>query len=206
MHDLKTWRSKIAANLAGFERLPSIDQEGLKAAAVAIAITADEQGRPAFFLTRRAPRLNSHSGQWALPGGRLDPGEDAITAALREMDEEIGVRLPPDAVMGVLDDYVTHSGYRMTPVVVWAGAAVEAVANPGEVDKIFRIPLADAMTDAFVEMIPVEGHEHPMIRLHLGDRHMHAPTAAVVYQFREVALFGRMTRAAHLLAPGWTAR
>ena len=143
---------------------------------------------------------------FVFPGGRLDPGEDAITAALREMAEEIGVRRPPDAVMGVLDDYVTHSGYRMTPVVVWAGAAVEAVANPGEVDKIFRIPLADAMTDAFVEMIPVEGHEHPMIRLHLGDRHMHAPTAAVVYQFREVALFGRMTRAAHLLAPGWTAR
>lgn len=198
-------RERITANMAAFERLPGAG-EGLKAAAVAIAVTADEEGRPAFFLTRRAPRLNAHSGQWALPGGRLDPGEDAITAALREMDEEIGVRVEPDHVLGVLDDYVTRSGYCMTPVVVWAGPDVEAVANPSEVAQIFRIPLADTLEDRFVEMLPVAGSEHPMVRINVVDRHMHAPTAAVVYQFREVCLAGRMTRAAHLLAPGWTAR
>ncbi len=198
-------RERITANLAAFERLPGAG-EGLKAAAVAIAVTADEEGRPAFFLTRRAPRLNAHSGQWALPGGRLDPGEDAITAALREMDEEIGVRVEPDHVLGVLDDYVTRSGYCMTPVVVWAGADVDAVANPSEVAQIFRIPLADTLDDSFVEMLPVEGSAHPMIRLHIADRQMHAPTAAVVYQFREVALAGRQTRVAELIAPGWTSR
>jgi len=198
-------RERITANMAAFERLPDAG-EGLKAAAVAIAVTSDQAGRPAFFLTRRAPRLNAHSGQWALPGGRLDPGEDAITAALREMDEEIGVRVEPDHVLGVLDDYVTRSGYCMTPVVVWAGPDVEAVANPSEVAQIFRIPLADTLEDRFVEMLPVAGSEHPMVRINVVDRHMHAPTAAVVYQFREVCLAGRMTRAAHLLAPGWTAR
>lgn len=205
MNNFDGLRERIAANLAAFERLPPAGA-GLKAAAVAIAITSDDQGRPAFFLTRRAPRLNSHSGQWALPGGRLDPGEDAITAALREMDEEIGVRVAPANVLGVLDDYVTRSGYCMTPVVVWAGPEAEAVANPDEVAKIFRIPLADALEDRFVEMLPVAGSEHPMVRINVVDRHMHAPTAAVVYQFREVCLAGRMTRAAHLLAPGWTAR
>lgn len=198
-------RELITANMAAFERLPGAG-DGLKAAAVAIAVTSDEAGRPAFFLTRRAPRLNAHSGQWALPGGRLDPGEDAITAALREMDEEIGVRVAPDHVLGVLDDYVTRSGYCMTPVVVWAGPDVEAVANPSEVAQIFRIPLADTLEDRFVEMLPVAGSVHPMVRINVVDRHMHAPTAAVVYQFREVCLAGRMTRAAHLLAPGWTAR
>ena len=198
-------RERITANMAAFERLPGAG-EGLKAAAVALAVTADEDGRPAFFLTRRAPRLNAHSGQWALPGGKLDPGEDAITAALREMDEEIGVRVAPDHVLGVLDDYVTRSGYCMTPVVVWAGPDVEAVANPAEVAQIFRIPLAEAMQDRFVEMLPVEGSEHPMVRINVADRQMHAPTAAVVYQFREVCLAGRMARAAHLHAPGWTAR
>jgi 8-oxo-dGTP pyrophosphatase MutT (NUDIX family) len=197
-------RERISANLNAFERLPGVG-EGLKAAAVAIAVTADEEGRPAFFLTRRSPRLNAHSGQWALPGGRLDPGEDAITAALREMDEEIGVRVAPDHVLGVLDDYVTRSGYCMTPVVVWAGPDVEAVANPSEVAQIFRIPLADTLEDRFVEMLAVDGSEHPMIRLHIADRHMHAPTGAVIYQFREVALAGRQTRVADLLAPGWTA-
>ena len=205
MDSFEGLREHITGNLAAFERLPSAGA-GLKAAAVAIAITADAHGRPAFFLTRRAPRLNSHSGQWALPGGRLDPGEDAVTAALREMDEEIGVRAGPDQVIGLLDDYVTRSGYCMTPVVVWAGQDAEAVANPDEVAQVFRIPLADALEDRFVEMLPVAGSEHPMVRVNVADRHMHAPTAAVVYQFREVCLAGRMTRAAHLLAPGWTAR
>ena len=198
-------REQITANLARFERMPGAGL-GLKAAAVAIAITADEQGRPAFFLTRRAPRLKSHSGQWALPGGRVDPGEDIIAAALREMDEEIGVRVPQTQVLGLLDDYVTRSGYCMTPVVVWTGPDAVATANPDEVAQIFRIPLADALGDRFVEMLPVKGSEHPMVRVNVADRHMHAPTAAVVYQFREVCLAGRMTRAAHLLAPGWTAR
>lgn len=190
-------RDRIARNMAPFRRLPFAG-EGLKTAAVALAITADEQGRPAFFLTRRASRLKRHSGQWALPGGRIDPGEDPVAAALREMEEEIGVRVGPEHVIGLLDDYATRSGYCMTPVVVWVGADVTATPNPDEVAQIFRIPLADMLAAGFVEMLPIEGSAHPMVRLHFGDHQMHAPTAAVIYQFREVCLAGRTTRVAQL--------
>ncbi|MCA8927327.1 MAG: CoA pyrophosphatase [Alphaproteobacteria bacterium] len=180
--------------------------DGLKRAAVAITVTADETGAPAFFLTKRAPRLNRHSGQWALPGGRLDPGEDAITAALREMDEEIGVRLEASAVLGLLDDYPTRSGYCITPVVVWAGPGVEAVPNPDEVARLHRIPLAHLAPDDVVELAPIPDSEHPLVRVHIAESHVHAPTAALIYQFREVALAGRHTPVAHLEQPKWAWR
>src|ERR1700761_2796886 len=70
----------------------------------------DVSGGAAFLLCRRTSRLNSHPAQWALPGGRLDPGEDAIDAALRELDEEVGITLADPAVVGLLDDYPTRSG------------------------------------------------------------------------------------------------
>jgi 8-oxo-dGTP pyrophosphatase MutT (NUDIX family) len=200
--DFERLRAGIAENMAGF--VPkAASAEGLKRAAVAIAVTANSVGAPAFFLTKRAPRLNAHSGQWALPGGRLDPGEDAITAALREMDEEIGVRLLPAAVLGLLDDYPTRSGYCITPVVVWAGPDVAAVPNPDEVARLHHIPLADLAPDEVVELAPIPDSEHPLVRVHIAESHVHAPTAALIYQFREVALAGRHTPVAHLQQPKW---
>lgn len=98
-------------------------------------------GGAAFLLCRRASRLNRHGGQWALPGGRLDAGETAVDAALRELDEELGVRLDESAVLGLLDDYPTRSGYVMTPVVVWGGAGLDLVPNPDEVAYAYRIGL-----------------------------------------------------------------
>ena len=203
--DSERLRAGIAANLEAFDArlLPT---SRLKRAAVAIAVTTDEAGQPAFFLTKRATRLNRNSGQWALPGGRADPGEDAVTAALREMHEEIGVRLLPSQVLGRLDDYPTRSGYCITPVVVWAGPGIEAMANPDEVARLYRIPLAALAADTVVEMVAVGDSEHPMIRLRLVGNQIHAPTAALIYQFREVALAGRPTRVADLVQPGWTAR
>lgn len=198
-------RAGIAANMAAFRpKLAAAD--GLKRAAVAIVVTDDEQGAPAFFLTKRAPRLNAHSGQWALPGGRLDPGEDAVQAALREMDEEIGVRLVAADVLGLLDDYPTRSGYCITPVVVWAGPGVEARPNPDEVARLHRIPLAHLAPDDVVELAPIPDSEHPLVRVHIAESHVHAPTAALIYQFREVALAGRHTPVAHLEQPKWAWR
>src|SRR5690606_21767024 len=71
-------------------------------AAVAIAITDAEDGSPAFVLTRRVSRLRAHAGQWALPGGRLDAGETAIDAVLRELDEEVGLARGTGDVLAVL--------------------------------------------------------------------------------------------------------
>src|SRR5271167_2058347 len=85
----------------------------------------DVSGGAAFLLCRRTSRLNSHPAQWALPGGRLDPGEDAVDAALRELDEEVGIKLAAPAVLGLLDDYPTRSGYVITPVVLWGGGRLD---------------------------------------------------------------------------------
>ena len=99
------------------------------------------QSTAALLLTRRSSRLKNHPGQWALPGGRLDPGETPEQAALREMQEEVGLAVSPSAILGRLDDYETRSGFVITPIVVWVGSADAASPNPDEVDSIHRIPV-----------------------------------------------------------------
>src|SRR3954452_7637562 len=83
---------------------------------------AGPAGGPAVLLTRRAARLRAHASQWALPGGRVDEGEEPVDAALRELREELGLDLGESDVLGLLDDYPTRSGYVITPVVLWGGA------------------------------------------------------------------------------------
>jgi 8-oxo-dGTP pyrophosphatase MutT (NUDIX family) len=195
-------RHEVAARCAAFSRLPAGDGAELKHAAVAIALveTEDGAGEAGFILTRRAAGLRSHGGQWALPGGRCDEGETAIEAALRELDEELGLRLGEDEVLGVLDDYPTRSGYRITPVVVWAGHRPHIRPNPAEVASVHRIPLAEIARPEAVDFLAIPESERRVIRLAIGGSHIHAPTAAMVYQFREV-LAGRATRVADLEQP-----
>ena len=101
----------------------------------------DVSGGAAFLLCRRASRLTSHSAQWALPGGRVDPGESAVDAALRELDEEVGIRLSGSTVLGLLDDYPTRSGYVITPVVIWGGGRLDPRPAPDEVVAVYRVGL-----------------------------------------------------------------
>jgi len=125
---------------------------GLKRAAVAVALVAagDASGATALLLTRRAADLRAHGSQWALPGGRCDAGETPAEAALRELHEEVGLGLAPDAVLGLLDDYPTRSGYLITPVVVWAATNAALSPNPAEVASVHRIALSDIEpADAF---------------------------------------------------------
>jgi 8-oxo-dGTP pyrophosphatase MutT (NUDIX family) len=192
-------RRQMARNLESFP-IDAIPDPGHKRAAVAVVVVEAEPGVAGFVLTRRASRLNSHAGQWALPGGRLDPGETPEVAALRELSEEVNLLLPPEAILGRLDDYPTRSGYLITPVVVWAGAE-EMVANPDEVDTIHRIPLAELNREGSPEFISIPESDRPVVRLLINDQKIHAPTAAIVYQFREVALHGRPTRVSHLEQP-----
>jgi 8-oxo-dGTP pyrophosphatase MutT (NUDIX family) len=194
-------RDNINSRLSRFERLPET-QSGLKRAAVAITVVPHEAGA-GFLLTRRAPRLSSHASQWALPGGRLDGDESAIEAALRELEEEISLRVPASEVLGRLDDYPTRSGYLISPVVVWAEDVAAMKPNPGEVASIHPFALSELEREDSPLFLTIPESERPVIRLLLGDSHVHAPTAAVLYQFAEVALRGRATRVTDLEQPVW---
>lgn len=193
-------RRCIERRLASFLRR-SLPLEGRRPAAVAAVLVEDERGAPCFVLTRRARHLGDHGGQWALPGGRLDPGEDAAAAALREVREEVGLGLEEDAVLGWLDDYPTRSGFLITPVVVWAGAAVRLEANPAEVAEIHRVPLSELDRPGLPHLRRIPESDRPVISIPLVGTHIHAPTAAILYQLAEVALHGRPTRVAHFEQP-----
>lgn len=193
-------RDAMSAHLAKFERLEH-SHEGLKRAAVTMTVIDDGKGQGAFILTKRAPRMNRHAGQWALPGGRLDPGETPEVAALRELEEEVNLTLPPEAILGCLDDYPTRSGYLITPVVVWAGQTVELTANPDEVASIHRIAFPVLFAPGSPEFVSIPESDRPVIRMPIAGTKIHAPTAAVIYQFREVALAGKSTRVSHLEQP-----
>jgi 8-oxo-dGTP pyrophosphatase MutT (NUDIX family) len=194
-----TPRAEIAARLAAFVRAPAAADAALKHAAVVIALL-QERETVEFLLTRRAKTLRSHGGQWALPGGRCDAGETAVEAALRELHEELGLRCGPADVLGILDDYPTRSGYQITPVVVWVGKEPAIVPNPGEVASVHRIPLGEIARPDAVDFVSIPESERRVIRFHINGGHIHAPTAALIYQFREV-LAGRDTRVADLEQP-----
>ncbi|HVR50323.1 MAG TPA: CoA pyrophosphatase [Pseudorhodoferax sp.] len=207
-------RERVRRNLQAFD-LHTVPANGQRAA---VALVLAEEGwgaaldglpRPdqwsraaALLLTRRARHLRHHPGQWALPGGRVEPGESAADAALRELHEEVGLQLAPDAVLGQLDDFATRSGFAITPVVVWAGAAAAAlVPNPAEVASIHRVPVQEFMRSDAPMLEPIDDSPHPVLRMPVGQGWIAAPTAALLYQFREVCIAGRSTRVAHYEQP-----
>jgi len=207
-------RDHVQANLDRFTE-KELANEGLQSAAVAIAIVdiqkdphlhdmkfpASWKGQAAIILTKRAPNLRNHAGQWALPGGRVEDGENPEETALRELEEEVGLRIDPDRIIGRLDNYGTRSGFLITPVIVWAGTDTRLAANAAEVASIHRVPLAELMrADApMLEKIPES--EHPVLLMPIGNSFVAAPTAAMIYQFREVALLGNSTRVNHYEQP-----
>lgn len=195
------FREILTARCVDFPRIVHEDAD-LKRAAVAITLVEadDGSGQTAFLLTRRAAQLRAHAGQWALPGGRCDPGETLEQAALRELEEELGLTVPPENVLGVLDDYPTRSGYAITPVVVWLDDASEIRPNPHEVASAHQFRLDHIRHDAAVEFETIPETPRPVIRLRLGEHDIHAPTAALIYQLRELVA-GRITRVADLDQP-----
>jgi len=209
-----TLRNTIRNNLSDFP-IHTADDPDLRRAAVAITVTDvgpgtqlpgidDEEGwstDAALLLTRRSAKLRNHPGQWAFPGGRVDPGETLVQTALREMHEEVSVDLQETHVLGVLDDFVTRSGFAMTPVIVWGGPQLTAVGNPDEVASIHRIPLREFFRADAPKLVETHTSEHPILRMPIGDDYIAAPTAALIYQFREVCLAGRHTRVAHYEQP-----
>jgi 8-oxo-dGTP pyrophosphatase MutT (NUDIX family) len=151
----------------------------------------DVSGGAAFLLCRRASRLNSHAAQWALPGGRLDPGETPVDAALRELDEEVGVELSSSAVLGLLDDYPTRSGYVITPVVIWGGGRLDPRPAPDEVVAVYRVGLYQLQREDSPRFISIPESPRPVVQIPLGNDLIHAPTGAVLLQVRWLCLEGR---------------
>jgi 8-oxo-dGTP pyrophosphatase MutT (NUDIX family) len=195
-------RARVRRNLAGFER-QAIAPDGRRPAAVAVVLLADEAGRACFLLTRRTATLRAHARQWALPGGRIDTGESAEVAALRELREEVGLALDAGSVLGLLDDYGTRSGFIITPVVAWAGTTTTLEPNPAEVAHVYRVPLVELDKPDVPRLITIPESDRPVIQVPLLSSLIHAPTAAVLYQIREVLVHGRPTRVAHFEQPTW---
>jgi 8-oxo-dGTP pyrophosphatase MutT (NUDIX family) len=191
-------KETVAARVISFPRVGA-DRPDLKQAAVAVCVTQPD-GVPALLLTRRNAAMRAHAGQWALPGGRREPGETPVDGALRELAEEVGLRLDRSHVLGLLDDFVTRSGYVMTPVVCWAGPVTEPLApSVAEVAEIHQIPLTDLDVDP--RLISIPQSDAPVIQLPLLGGYLHAPTAAVVHQFCRIACRDTVERVAHYEQP-----
>jgi len=212
-------KRRIAANLAAFEVIEN-KLEDAHQAAVAITVTDAAHGADlpglercetwcpaaALILTRRSAQLRNHPGQWAFPGGRLEAGETPTQTALRELREEVDVHLGEADVLGALDDFVTRSGFVMSPVVVWGGPELRPKPNPAEVASVHRIPLAEFMREDAPLLDAAPSSEHPVLRMPVGTDWIAAPTAALIYQFREVCLQGRPVRVAHYEQPAFAWR
>ena len=213
-------RDRIRDNLAGHRRRVVTDPTKRHAAVAVVLVDSEEgedrvdpapvddwiAGRPmeagldgrmvgvsggaAFLLCRRASRLSSHSAQWALPGGRLDPGETVEVAALRELEEEVGVALPESAILGLLDDYPTRSGYVITPFVLWGGADPELHLDPHEVLSVHRVAFRELRRPDSPRFVDIPESDRPVVQIPIGGDLIHAPTGAVLLQFRCVALDG----------------
>ena len=145
--------------------------------------------------------MSRHAGQMALPGGRLHEGEGVEACAIRELEEELGLAVGPDSVVGLLDDFDTRSGFTITPVVIWAemdGAAIQP--SKFEVAQVFLVATPD-LRAAVSNAQPGDSFS-----LKLQAVEVFAPTAAILYQFSEVALDGRSVRVADFYQPPWTHR
>ena len=212
--------SRIRDNLTQFAAAPGVraaEVDDAHHAAVAVTVVevghgADVGGLPSYeqwqpdaalLLTRRSAQLRNHPGQWAFPGGRLDPGEHPEQTARREMHEEVAAVVGADAVLGYLDDFVTRSGFVITPVVIWGGVSVELAPNPAEVASAHRIPLTEFLRGDAPILEQADTSPHPVLRMPVGDDWIAAPTAAIIYQFREVCLLGNATRVAHYEQPAF---
>lgn len=207
-------RQRIVANLSRFPvRARAVNTAKRAAVALTIVETAhgpDVYGLPrhdhwdpnaALILTRRAAGLRNHPGQWALPGGRMEDGEGPEDTALRELCEEVGLQLAADRVIGCLDDFSTRSGFTITPVVIWGGAGVELTPNRSEVASVHRIPIQELMREDAPILEKIPESRHPVLLMPVGNSWIAAPTAAMLYQFREVAIMGQATRVAHFEQP-----
>ncbi len=194
-------RSTVETNLGLFHRIQS--PTPLVPAAVAVVVLSDDDGEACIPLYVRAAGLARHPGQFALPGGKLNHGEHAGAGALRELREELGLDVTADGILGSLDDYDTRSGFTITPVVVWSGAGAAALdPSADEVAQLFLLTLAELRS----AVAGAEQGTSPAFCLEFTWGPVYAPTAAILYQFSEVALDGRSRRVNDFYQPPFAHR
>jgi 8-oxo-dGTP pyrophosphatase MutT (NUDIX family) len=201
--DVTFWRGSIRERLTAWERTEATGDPSARRAAVAVTLL-DRRDQAHVLLVKRV-RRGLNPGQWALPGGKVDGDEDVSGTALRELGEETGVRASAGDVLGLLDDFVTSSGYVITPVVVAPPGDQRPVRQPAEIASLHPIPIArllapgaprwrKAMSGGLVLQMPLR---HDMV--------VHAPTGAILWQFAEVALRGNRRHVTDVLEPDFTA-
>jgi 8-oxo-dGTP pyrophosphatase MutT (NUDIX family) len=185
-------RTEVERRIRGFRRDGSIVPIG-RQAAVAICVVRNSGEQLCVLVTRRSSGLRVHPGQFALPGGHVDEGEALTDAARRELREELGVDVGPEATCGFLDNYVTRSGYCITPVVMWAAdIPVSVCANEAEVAEVYFVTLEQLAVRPLFHHSPES--LSPVMALSILGTRVYAPTAAVLFQFAELAVHGRTTR------------
>ena len=157
------------------------DRPRLRDAAVLIPIVPREDGL-SVVLTRRADTLASHTGQIAFPGGRLDPGEDPVRAAVREAWEEIGLHPEKVEPLGLSNAYETVTGYVVTPVVGLVAPDFVLSPSPAEVAEVFETPFAFLMDPANHrrESFERDGQRRWFYAMPWGDRYIWGATAGML--------------------------
>ncbi|MEQ9259042.1 MAG: CoA pyrophosphatase [Roseovarius sp.] len=196
-------RERLGARLKRFVAERNDSAELRKAAVALILARSPQTGAASVIITLRPAGLRRHGAQYALPGGRLDAGETSLAAALRETSEELGLRLRDADILGRLDDFPTRSGFRIAPFVAWCDDVSALRPDPEEVESVTFIPLHELDSPEIPILEAEEEGGVPVLSAHLpvlGHR-VYAPTAAILYQFREIALRGEITRVAHFGQP-----
>jgi ADP-ribose pyrophosphatase YjhB (NUDIX family) len=168
-----------------------------------VVVLENGDGEASIPLCLRPTGLASHPGQFALPGGKLHSGERAEAGALRELGEELGLVAGAEAILGLLDDFDTRSGFTITPVVMWSSSpAGELRPSAAEVAELFLLKLSD-LRSAVRSAKPGTSRAF-CLELPWGP--VYAPTAAILYQFSEVGLDGRPTRVNKFYQPPFARR
>lgn len=188
LRPVEDWSLDASAMRSDFDLNPDYARPGgvLRPAAVLVPVIARPEG-PTVLMTRRSDALTSHTGQVAFPGGRLDPGETAVDAALREAWEEVALDPAAVEVLGLSDGYETVTGFLVTPVVGWLSAPPEVSPSPDEVAEVFEVPWDFLMEPSnhrrdFYD--PETGPRRWFWAMPYGERYIWGATAAMVRALR----------------------